>query len=106
MARVLLADSQPLFNEALEALFSHDQTHVVVGRCSSAEETFSAVGRLLPDLMRVADAVLAGEAAIPRAMLLELARRMAAKDRSADSPLARLSPRERQMLALLSRGWD
>jgi DNA-binding NarL/FixJ family response regulator len=167
MARVLLADSQPLFNEALEALFSRDQTHMVVGRCSSAEETFTAVGRILPDLvlvdaalgldgspnlvkrlheahpavkvvvlgddrdvdlllaairagaagvvgkthgagtvLRVAAAVLAGEGAVPRAMLLELARRMAVKDRSADSPLARLSPRERQVLALLSRGWD
>jgi DNA-binding NarL/FixJ family response regulator len=167
MARVLLADSQPLFNEALEALFSRDQTHLVVGRCSSAEETFTAVGRILPDLvlvdaalgldgspnlvkrlqeahpavkvvvlgddrdvellltairagaagvvgkthgagtvLRVAAAVLAGEGAIPRAMLLELARRMTVKDRSVDSPLARLSPRERQVLALLSRGWD
>ena len=37
MARVLLADSQPLFNEALEALFSRDDAHQVIGRCSSAD---------------------------------------------------------------------
>ena len=30
MARVLLADSQPLFNEALEALFSRDDVHQVI----------------------------------------------------------------------------
>jgi two-component system nitrate/nitrite response regulator NarL len=166
MARVLLADSQPLFNEALEALFSRG-SHQVVGRCSSAEEAFSAVRALRPDLvlvdgvlglegspnlvarvleahpatkvlvlgddrdvdlllaairagaagvvgkthgaatvLRVSGAVLAGEGAIPRSMLLELARRVAAKERASDSPLGRLSPRERQVLALLSRGWD
>jgi hypothetical protein len=32
MARVLLADPQPLFNEALEALFSRGDAHQVVGR--------------------------------------------------------------------------
>jgi two-component system nitrate/nitrite response regulator NarL len=167
MARVLLADSQPLFNEALEALFSRGDGHQVIGRCSSADDTFTVVSRLHPDLvlvdaalglegspnlvarmldahpgtkvvvlgddhdadlmlaairagaagvvgkthgastvLRVAGAVLAGEGAIPRSMLLELARRMASKDRAADSPLSRLSPRERQVLALLSRGWD
>ena len=42
MARVLLADLQPLFNEALEALFSRGG-HTVVGRCASAEETLVAV---------------------------------------------------------------
>jgi two-component system nitrate/nitrite response regulator NarL len=166
MARVLLADLQPLFNEALEALFSRGN-HTVVGRCASAEETLAAVGRLRPDLLlidaalglegspslvaqalqadpgvkvlllgddrdvdlllaairagaagvvgkthaagtvlRSAAAVLAGEGAIPRSILLEVARRIVARSSSADSPLARLSPRERQVLALLRRGWD
>jgi two-component system nitrate/nitrite response regulator NarL len=167
MARVLLADSQPLFNEALEALFSRGDAHQVIGRCASVDDTYTVVSRLHPDLvlvdaalglegspnlvarmlqahpgakvivlgddhdadlliaairagaagvvgkthgastvLRVAGAVMAGEGAIPRSMLLELARRMASRDRAADSPLSRLSPRERQVLALLSRGWD
>jgi two-component system nitrate/nitrite response regulator NarL len=167
MAQVLLADSQPLFNEALEALFSRNDEHQVIGRCSSAEDAFSQVSNLRPDLvlidaalglegsptlvarmleacpqakvivlgddhdadllltairagaagvvgktygastvLRVARAVMEGEGAVPRGMLLELARRMVARDRTQDSPLSRLSPRERQVLALLSRGWD
>jgi DNA-binding NarL/FixJ family response regulator len=167
MARVLLADSQPLFNEALEALFSRDDSHQVVGRCSTADDAFAHVASLRPELvlvdaalglegspnlvkrileacpesrvvvlgddrdpelllaaikagaagvvgktygastvLRVAGAVLDGEGAVPRAMLLEVARRMVTRERSADSPLSRLSPRERQVLALLSRGWD
>ena len=166
MARVLLADSQPLFNEALEALFSRDDAHQVIGRCSSADDAFTHVSSLRPDLvlvdaalglegspdlvtrmleacpetrvivlgddhdadlllaairagaagvvgktygastvLRVAGAVLDGEGAVPRGMLLELARRMVSTDRP-NSPLSRLSPRERQVLALLSRGWD
>jgi DNA-binding NarL/FixJ family response regulator len=167
MATVLLADSQPLFNEALEALLSRGGVHQVIGRCSSAEDAFACVGSLRPDLvlvdavlglagspnlvsrmleahpearvivlgddhdadllvnairsgaagvvgktygagtvLRVAGAVLEGEGAVPRGMLLELARRMVSRNRASDSPLARLSPRERQVLALLSRGWD
>jgi two-component system NarL family response regulator len=167
MARVLLADSQPLFNEALEALFSRDDVHQVIGRCSSADDAFTQVASLRPDLvlvdaamgldgspnlvsrilkdcpearvivlgddhdanlllgairagaagvvgktygastvLRVAGAVLEGEGAVPRGMLLELARRMVARDRAPDSPLSLLSPRERQVLALLSKGWD
>ena len=31
---------------------------------------------------------------------------MVSRDRATDSPLSRLSPRERQVLALLSKGWD
>jgi two-component system, NarL family, nitrate/nitrite response regulator NarL len=167
MATVLLADSQPLFNEALEALLSRGAAHRVIGRCSSAEDAFAYVSSLRPDLvlvdatlglsgspnlvsrmleacpearvivlgddhdaelllaairsgaagvvgktygagtvLRVAGAVLKGEGAVPRGMLLELARRMVSRNRTSDSPLARLSPRERQVLALLSRGWD
>src|SRR5215211_3663251 len=140
MARVLLADSQPLFNEALEALFSRGDAHQVVGRCSSATDAFAHLSSLRPDLvlvdaslglegspnlvtrilearpearvivlgddhdadlllaairagaagvvgktygastvLRVAGAVLEGEGAVPRAMLLELARRVSAR---------------------------
>jgi DNA-binding NarL/FixJ family response regulator len=53
MARVLLADSQPLFNEALEALFSRDDVHQVVGRCSSSSDAFAQVSSLRPDLVLV-----------------------------------------------------
>jgi DNA-binding NarL/FixJ family response regulator len=52
MARVLLADSQPLFNEALEALFSRGHAHQVVGCCSSATDAFAHVSSL-PDLVLV-----------------------------------------------------
>src|SRR4029450_1946233 len=154
MARVLLADPQPLFNEALEALFSRDDLHQVVGRCSSASDAFAQVSSLRPDLvlvdaslgldgspnlvarilearpearvivlgddhdadlllaairagaagvvgktygastvLRVAGAVLEGEGAVPRAMLLELARRMAARDRTSEQALGRGSSR-------------
>lgn len=167
MARVLLADSQPLFNEALEALFIREGVHEVVGRSSSPEEAFAVVRGLHPELvlvdaelalpgspnliarileevphakivvlgndrdvellltsiragaagvvgkthgastvLRVAWAVLNGEGVVPRGMLLELTRRLVGHDPNADTPLNRLSPRERQVLALLSRGWD
>ena len=167
MARVLLVDSQPLFNEALEALFARDGQHEVVGRSSSPAEAFAMVQRLRPDLvlvdaaiglgetpslidrvlgerpttrvvalgddrdvnllvtvlkagaagvvgkthgadtvLRVARGVLGGEGAVPRGMVLEVTRRLIAGERFSGSPLARLSPRERQVLALLSRGWD
>jgi two-component system, NarL family, nitrate/nitrite response regulator NarL len=57
-------------------------------------------------VLRVTSAVIAGEAAVPRGMLLEVARRMSSSAHTAHSPISRLSPRERQVLSLLSRGWD
>ena len=167
MARILLADSQPLFNEALEALLTHGGEHEVVGHASSAEEVLAFAGRCRPDLvlvdaaiglggppsvvtrileadagikvlvlgddqdvelllaairagaagvvgktysaslvLRVTRSVLAGEAVVPRAAQLPLLRRLSAGEHAAGSPLARLSDRERQVLARFSRGWD
>jgi DNA-binding NarL/FixJ family response regulator len=65
------------------------------------EKTYGAT-----TVLRVAEAVLTGEGALPRCMLVGLTRRLAAQGQEADSPQARLAPRERQVLALLSQGWD
>ncbi len=168
MARVFLADCQPLFNEALEALIERDGRNDVVGSGSSAAQVVGAVGRLRPDLvvvdadlalasrptlvetvldqlpetrvmlltqelgldlllaairsgavgvvgkksgtrtvLRAVQAALDGEGVVPRAMLPDLFRRLLdLGERATDSPLNRLSPREREVLALLGRGWN
>jgi DNA-binding NarL/FixJ family response regulator len=48
---VLLADRQPLFNRALEALIGGDGQHEVVGRCTQPDEVPLAVSCLEPDLL-------------------------------------------------------
>ena len=58
MARVFLADCQPLFNEALEALITRDGSNEVVGQASTAPQIMGAVGQLKPELF-VLDAGLA-----------------------------------------------
>src|SRR6266540_772185 len=146
MARILLADSQPLFNEALQALMTRDAEHEVVlvdaeiglgGSPSLVPRVLQAeagvkvlvlgddrdVDLLLAAIragaagvvgktynaalvLRVIRSVLAGEAVVPRAAQLPLLRRLTAAEHAADSPLARMSDRERQVLARFSRGWD
>jgi DNA-binding NarL/FixJ family response regulator len=168
MARVFLADCQPLFNEALEALISRDGRNEVVGQASTAAQVSEAAVHLKPDLvvidadlglasrptlvetlvrelaetkvillaqeidvellllairsgalgvvgkksgtqtvLRAVQAVLDGEGVVPRAMLPELFRRLIdLGDRASDTPLSRLSKREREVLALLGRGWS
>jgi len=58
MARVFLADCQPLFNEALEALITRDGTNEVVGQASAVPQIVASVPQLKPDLF-VIDAGLA-----------------------------------------------
>src|SRR5215216_3359897 len=129
MARVFLADCQPLFNEALEALITRDGTNEVVGQASAVPQIVASVPQLKPDLLlnairagavgvvgkksgtqtvlRAVQAVLDGEGVVPRAMLPQLFRRLLDMgDRATDAPLNRLSPREREVLALLGRGWS
>jgi DNA-binding NarL/FixJ family response regulator len=168
MARVFLADCQPLFNEALEALITRDATNEVVGQASAVPQIVASVSQLKPDLfvidaglalssrptlvetilgelpdtkvillaqdtdidlllhairagavgvvgkksgtqtvLRAVQAVLDGEGVVPRAMLPQLFRRLLDMgDRATDAPLNRLSPREREVLALLGRGWS
>jgi two-component system nitrate/nitrite response regulator NarL len=168
MARVFLADCQPLFNEALEALISRDGRNEVVGQASTAAQVSESIVHLKPDLvvldadlglttrptlvesilqdlaetkvillaqetdiellllairsgalgvvgkksgtqtvLRAVQAVLDGEGVVPRAMLPELFRRLIdLGDRASDTPLSRLSRREREVLALLGRGWS
>lgn len=167
MARVLLADCQPLFNEALAALFDRDGEHEVVGQCSSTD-VLASLGTHRPDLvlvdadlafserpslvasilrdhpgvkvvvlareleldlvvaaihdgaagvvgktsgaktvLRAVQAVLEGEGVVPRSMLPGVFRRLVERQtEKADSPISRLSPREREVLVLLGRGWD
>jgi DNA-binding NarL/FixJ family response regulator len=57
MARVLLVDSQPLFNEALAALFARDGEHEVIGRSSMRSQALAMLQSLEPDLVLV-DAII------------------------------------------------
>ncbi len=168
MARVLLADRQPLFNDALETLLVRGGRHEVAGRCSSREAVLPAVRRCCPDLVLIdvelalvgepplleqvladqdtikalvlslkmnlqlvvtavsagavgvvlktsgastvlsaVEAALGDDGLVPRATLPEAFRRLVdAEHRAAESPVNRLSLREREVLALLGRGWD
>jgi len=51
MAQMLLADSQPLFNEALGMLLAQDGAHEVVARASVADEILALAQRTPADLI-------------------------------------------------------
>ena len=168
MARVLPADRQPLFNNALEGLLGRDGQHKVVGRCSRPDEVPLAVRLLEPDLLLldasiaftgsptviervleerpgvkvlvfaleldlklIVDAIGAGALGVilksssettvcdavetalgagglePKATLPRVFRQLVdAQHWVSESPVNRLSLREREVLALLGRGWS
>jgi two-component system nitrate/nitrite response regulator NarL len=72
MVRVLPADRQPLFNQALEALFIEDGRYQVVGPCSRQEEVLQAVRSLQPELLLLdAEAALSGTPTVIERALVE-----------------------------------
>jgi DNA-binding NarL/FixJ family response regulator len=61
MARLLLADRQPLLNYALEALLTSDDAHEVLARCTPQDNIPQEVRRLQPDLLLLdADVAMSG----------------------------------------------
>lgn len=166
MAKLFLADRQPLFNDALDAVLTRDGRHEVVGRSSSRRSIVASVRQRGPDLLLIdadlalnaesnllqqmltdqpamkvlvlsgeisvnliaramragavgvvlktsrADTVvgavhaaLSNEGFVPQPILIDSLRRLdEARCRAADSPMNRLSLRERQVLLLLGQG--
>jgi DNA-binding NarL/FixJ family response regulator len=166
MARLLLADRQPLLNDALEVLLTRDGRHEVVARCTPHQDVVLAVCRLQPDLLLLdaevamsgrptrleralaerpglkvlllapdmdvqllvdamgvgaagvvlktsssstvrtaVESALASERLAPQAWPPRVLRQFDTHGRG-ESPVQRLSLREREVLALLGRGWS
>jgi DNA-binding NarL/FixJ family response regulator len=167
MARLLLADRQPLMNDALEILLARDGRHEVVASCTPHQDVLLAVSRLQPDLLLIdaevamsgeptmleraiavqpalkvlllvpdmdvkllldsmgagavgvvlktssrstvsaaVEGALAGERPAPRVTAPKVLRQLDEHGRGRESPVQRLSLREREVLALLGRGWS
>jgi DNA-binding NarL/FixJ family response regulator len=166
MARLLLADRQPLLNDALEVLLTRDGRHEVVASCTPHQDVLLAVCRLQPDLLLIdaevamsgrptmleralaerpglkvlllapgmdakllldsmgvgavgvvlktsssstvrtaVESALADERLAPRAAPPKVLRQLDPHGRG-ESPVQPLSLREREVLALLGRGWS
>jgi two-component system, NarL family, response regulator DevR len=167
MARLLLADRQPLLNEALEVLLTSDGRHQVVASCTPHQDVLLAVRRLQPDLLLIdaelamsgrptklehalvarpglkvlllaldvdvgllldsmglgavgvvlktssratvrsaVEGALASVGPAPRATPPKVLRQLDLHDRGRESPVQRLSLREREVLAMLGQGWS
>lgn len=167
MARLLLADRQPLLNDALEVLLTRDGHHEVVASCTPHQDVLLAIRRLQPDLLLIdaelamsgrptrleqalaeqpglkvlllaldmdvkllldsmgvgavgvvlktstastvrtaVESALSGKRLAPHATLPMVLRQLDTHGRGRESPVQRLSLREREVLALLGRGWS
>ena len=101
----------PLFNEAQESLFSRDEVHQVVGRCSLAQDTFTHVSslRLAPVLVGAALGLEGSPNLVTRMSPRHAARGGPPYGRPRPGAgLAAVAPvrPERRVLARLSKGWD
>src|SRR5919106_687622 len=111
--RILLADGQSLFREAVKVVLESESDVEVVAEARDGLEA-GASGYLtkespLAELIDAARAIHRGETLIPRRMLGALLARLIRRRREQDEALRRMSKltrREKEVLALLAGGGD
>jgi DNA-binding NarL/FixJ family response regulator len=101
--RILLADQHSLFREAIKTVVDKEWDLEVVAEARDVSQAASEAARVRPDIAHK------GETLIPRHMLGTLLSSLLGKRRERDDAhvrMARLTRREKEVLALLAQGAD